>query len=170
MTTITMAIAVGVLFASGVYLLLQRSPIRLVLGLGLITHGVNLLLFSTSGLRRGLPPIIMDKAAFAGDISQFVDPLPQALILTAIVISFGVTSFMVALVNRRNALLDANGELVDTRGDPFTLVPEQATDAVAYSEDDYEFLEDTRAGQSFQQQAATKRPNSATTAKEKDVV
>lgn len=169
MTTITMAIAVGVLFASGVYLLLQRSPIRLVLGLGLITHGVNLFLFSTSGLRRGLPPIIMDKAAFAGDISQFVDPLPQALILTAIVISFGVTSFVVVLVNRRNALLDANGELVDTRGDPFTLVPAHGTAPAEYIEEDYEFLEYTLADEHRQQKAGA-APSSATSVQKKDVV
>ncbi len=169
MTTITMAIVVGVLFASGVYLLLQRSPIRLVLGLGLITPGVNLFLFSTSGLRHGLPPIIMDKAAFAGDISQFVDPLPQALILTAIVISFGVTSFVVVLVNRRNALLDANGELVDTRGDPFTLVTAREMAPANEVEEDYEFLEYTLADEQRQQKAVTV-PSSALTAQKKDVV
>jgi multicomponent Na+:H+ antiporter subunit C len=154
MTTISMAIAVGVLFASGVYLLLQRSPIRLILGLGLLTHGVNLLLFSTGGLRRGVPPIIMDKAAFAGDISQFVDPLPQALILTAIVISFGVTAFVVALVNRRNMLLNTAGELSETRGDPFSLRGEPVPTPADYREDDYEYLEDTLVGQYHQQPKA----------------
>ena len=170
MTTISMAIAVGVLFASGVYLLLQRSPIRLILGLGLLSHGVNLLLFSTSGLRRGVPPIIMDKATFRGDISQFVDPLPQALILTAIVISFGVTAFVVALVNRRNALLNADGELAETRGDPFTLRSQPAITATADIDDDYEYLEDTLADQYQRQQRATQQRTRAATTKEQALV
>lgn len=170
MTTISMAIAVGVLFASGVYLLLQRSPIRLLLGLGLLSHGVNLLLFSTSGLRPGIPPIITDKAAFAGDISQFVDPLPQALILTAIVISFGVTAFVVALVNRRNMLLNADGELAETRGDPFTLLVEPVLTPADYIEDDYEYLEDTIPDQHQQQQRAAPQRNRAATTKEQAIV
>lgn len=132
------ALVVGILFATGTYMLLQRSPIRLILGLGLLTHGVNLLLFSTGGLQRGLPPIIADKANFQGDISAFVDPLPQALILTAIVISFGVTAFIVVLVNQRNTLLrDMDGELP---GDPFALTP-IATPTGQPLDDDYEYLE-----------------------------
>lgn len=132
------AVVVGILFATGTYMLLQRSPIRLILGLGLLTHGVNLLLFSTGGLRRGLPPIIEDKATFQGDISAFVDPLPQALILTAIVISFGVTAFIVVLVNQRNALAEIHGGPLP--GDPFALEPMEPIKERP-PEDDYEYLE-----------------------------
>lgn len=134
------ALVVGVLFATGTYMLLQRSAIRLILGLGLLTHGVNLLLFSTGGLLRGLPPIVENKEAFQGDISAFVDPLPQALILTAIVISFGVTAFIVVLINQRNAIMDSTGETLPN--DPFALEPEPNRPQPA-PEDDYEYLEYT---------------------------
>ncbi len=134
------AVIVGTLFGTGTYMLLQRSPIRLILGLGLLSHGVNLLLFSTGMLRRGLPPIVADKANFHGNIGAFVDPLPQALILTAIVISFGITAFIVVLVNRRSALIHEEEEALP--GDPFALGPLTPQMAQA-GEDDYEYLEYT---------------------------
>lgn len=134
------AFIVAVLFSTGTYMVLQRSPIRLILGLGLLSHGVNLLLFSTGMLQRGLPPIVADKANFHGDIGAFVDPLPQALILTAIVISFGITAFIVVLINRRNTLV--HGEAETRPGDPFALLPASPQAAQA-AEDDYEYLEYT---------------------------
>lgn len=138
MTDLMLALMIGVLFGTGTYLLLQRTPIRLILGLALLSHGVNLLLLSSGHLRRGLPPIIADKSSFTGDISTFVDPLPQALILTAIVISFGVTAFMVMLINRRNALVNNQTEAVNAPNDPFALTaPLTTTD----TEEDYEYLE-----------------------------
>ena len=82
-----------------------RRPIKLLLGLGLLTHGVNLLIFSTAAKDSGLPPI-EDKATFAGNITPYVDPMPQALILTAIVISFGITAFIVMLINRRHTIME----------------------------------------------------------------
>ncbi len=132
------AVMVGMLFSTGTYMLLQRSPIRLILGISLLSHGVNLLLFSTGRLQRGLPPIVADKANFLGEIGTFVDPLPQALILTAIVISFGITAFIVVLINQRNMLVDSEAEALP--GDPFALLPisPQKLDVV---EDDYEYLE-----------------------------
>ena len=140
-----MALVVGVLFATGTYLILRRRPIRLILGLGLLSHGVNMLLFSLGGVERGLPPIVVDKAAFSGDISGFVDPLPQALILTAIVISFGVTAFTVVLVNRRHALAEAavaNVPIVESQKviDPFAPL-EHYTGGLDQNPDDYEWLE-----------------------------
>jgi len=114
----------------------------LILGIGLLSHGVNLLLFSTGMLRRGLPPIVADKATFQGEISTFVDPLPQALILTAIVISFGITAFIVVLVNRRSALVRNEADALP--GDPFALVPSTPAMNKA-AEDDYEYLEYTLA-------------------------
>jgi len=123
-------------------MVLQRSPIRLILGLGLLSHGVNLLLFSTGLLQRGLPPIIADKETFHGEIGAFVDPLPQALILTAIVISFGITAFIVVLVNRRSAIVRSEAESLP--GDPFALAPVSAQ-VSPLAEDDYEYLEYTLA-------------------------
>lgn len=86
-----MALAIGILFAVGVYLILSRSLLRIVLGTSLLTHGVHLLLLTMSGLKTGGAPIIGE------DGGAVVDPLPQALILTSIVISFGVTAFFFVL-------------------------------------------------------------------------
>lgn len=141
----TAAALVGVLFAAGTYLVLRREPIGVILGFSLITYGTNALLFSSSNLTRGIPPIIEDKEAFTGDISRFVDPLPQALVLTAIVISFGVTAFMVVLLNRRNQLMGAaaandpdNPALLN---DPFES-HSHFLDEVDRNTDDYEWLVD----------------------------
>ncbi|MBP1996319.1 Na(+)/H(+) antiporter subunit C [Paenibacillus eucommiae] len=89
-----MAVAVGLLFAVGVYLILSRSLLRIVLGTSLLTHGVHLLLLTMSGLKTGAAPLLGE------DAGRYVDPLPQALILTSIVISFGVTSFFFVLAYR----------------------------------------------------------------------
>lgn len=94
---VLLAVAIGVLFACAVYLLLRRNVVRLILGLTLLAHGVNLLIFAMSktGLRAGAPPI--DGQV---DPALMTDPIPQALILTAIVISFGITAFLLALAVR----------------------------------------------------------------------
>jgi multicomponent Na+:H+ antiporter subunit C len=146
MIGVLVALMVGVMFGTGAYMLLRREPINLILGLSLLSYGVNVLLFSTSTMRRGLPPIIGDKESFTGDIAPFVDPLPQALILTAIVISFGVTAFVVALVNRRNALLGENGPAdvpddPEVVNDPFAAVGHFLS-GLDSDPDDYEWLED----------------------------
>lgn len=92
---VTTALIAAVLVGSGVYLLLQRTLSRIVLGIALIAHAANLLLLLAGG-RAGSPPIV---GAFAeGD--RVADPLPQALALTAIVISFGITAFLLALAYR----------------------------------------------------------------------
>jgi multicomponent Na+:H+ antiporter subunit C len=90
-----LTLAIGVLFATGTYLVLRRSLLKVVIGFSLISHGTNLLLLTTGKLKRGDVPILGQGAQ-----GSYVDPLPQALILTAIVISFGVTAFMLALVYR----------------------------------------------------------------------
>lgn len=90
---------IGVLFSVGVYLILQRHLTRVLVGLGVMAHGVNLMLL-VSGGRPGKPPIIGESAA------EYADPLPQALILTAIVITFGVTAFLLALALRGWATAD----------------------------------------------------------------
>ena len=161
MGILLLAIVVGVLFATGTYLVLQRSPIKLILGLSLLSHGVNLLLFSTSGLRRGDPPIVADKAAFNGNIANFVDPLPQALILTAIVISFGFIAFTVVLMNRRNALTQtAQGRYQDEGAvvaSSLLYSPiEHYLSGLDDDPDDYQWLEYTLVDE-YKQRAAQRR-------------
>ena len=108
--TILMAGTAAALFSIGTYLVLQRKLSRIIIGLGLLTHGGNLLLI-TSG-RRGNPPIFG-----AGDpASSFSDPLPQALALTAIVITFAVTILLLALAYR-SWLLTSDDEVEDDVGD-----------------------------------------------------
>jgi len=107
--TIVMAAAAALLFGTGTYLLLQRKLSRIIIGLGLVTHGANVLLI-TSG-RRGDPPIIGE-----GDADRFSDPLPQALALTSIVITFAVTVLLLALAYR-SWLLTRDDEVEDDVGD-----------------------------------------------------
>jgi multicomponent K+:H+ antiporter subunit C len=88
---IIVAITVGVLTATGVYLLLRNRTFPVILGLILITYAVNLFLFASGGIAVDQPPVIKDDAA------GYSDPVPQALVLTAIVISFGMTALIVVL-------------------------------------------------------------------------
>ena len=149
MTTVLLAILVGVLFLAGTYLILRRGEIKLILGLALLSHGVNLLLFGTGGLRRGTLPILdKGQAITMADLVNYPDPLPQALILTAIVISFGITAFVIVLVNRRITLeYGVEGQIpatipeADTDGDGFAYTPDYYTYGLDPSEDDYEYLE-----------------------------
>jgi len=94
MTVFTAAL-VAVLFGAGVYMILQRTLTRVVLGLALLSHGANLLLLIVGG-SAGVAPLI---GRFTGD-DTVADPIPQALVLTAIVISFGMTAFLLALAFR----------------------------------------------------------------------
>lgn len=90
---ILMALVVGTLFTTGTYMLLRRSIVKLIIGLGLLSHGANLLLFTMGGLKQGAPPLLDPQNPAA----ELADPVPQALILTAIVISFGVMAFVLVL-------------------------------------------------------------------------
>ena len=99
-----MAFAVGALFAASIYMMLRRSIVKLVIGLILLSNAANLLIFTVSGLTRGLPPLVpagMDLPA-----GGWADPLPQALILTAIVIGFGVLAFAVVLIHRAYEVIE----------------------------------------------------------------
>ena len=87
------AIALGVLVASGIYLLLRARIFPVVLGLTLISYAVNLFLFAMGRLVTGAPAVI-------GKSAEFADPLPQALVLTAIVIGFAMTAFVLVLALR----------------------------------------------------------------------
>ncbi len=93
-----LAFVIGGLYTAGIYSMLRRSLVKLVLGLMFISHATNLLIFTAGGLTRGNPPLIRDQADMTA--SSFADPLPQALILTAIVISFGVTAFTLVMMQK----------------------------------------------------------------------
>lgn len=88
---VLVATAIGLLTASGVYLTLRPRSFEVILGLSLLSYAVNLFLFAAGRLAPGQPPII-DPAA-----TGYTDPLPQALVLTAIVISFGMTAVLAML-------------------------------------------------------------------------
>ncbi|WP_141433849.1 Na(+)/H(+) antiporter subunit C [Bacillus sp. 03113] len=90
---ILMAFVIGILFMTATYLMLSKSLLRIIIGTGLLSHGAHLLILTMGGLKRGASPLL-------GEHGPYVDPIPQALILTAIVISFGVTSFFLVLAYR----------------------------------------------------------------------
>ncbi|KXH78323.1 Na(+)/H(+) antiporter subunit C [Sporosarcina sp. HYO08] len=92
-----MSIIIGILFMAAVYLILSRSLLRIILGTGLLSHGAHLLILTMGGLGGTSPPVL------AEGVTDYADPLPQALILTAIVISFGVTAFILVLFYRTYA-------------------------------------------------------------------
>ena len=93
-----LAIIVGLLYAAGIYMMLRRSLVKLIIGLILLGNGANILIFLLGRIVKGKPPIIEDSAEVLAGI--YADPVPQALILTAIVISFGLQAFAIILVKR----------------------------------------------------------------------
>lgn len=98
MMELVFALAVGVLTASGVWLLLRPRTFQVIIGLSLLSYAVNLFIFGMGRLRVGAPPVL--ESTEAVDPALFADPLPQALVLTAIVITLAVTSFLLALIHR----------------------------------------------------------------------
>ncbi|GGC80361.1 hypothetical protein GCM10011512_03870 [Tersicoccus solisilvae] len=92
---VTLLLVMGVLYTCGVYLLLERSLTRVMLGLILITNATNLLLLTTAGVA-GRAPLVVSGV----DAREYTDPVPQALTLTAIVISFAVTAFLLGVIYR----------------------------------------------------------------------
>ncbi len=100
------AIAIGLLAACGVFLMLRARTFPLILGLTLLSYAVNLFLFASGRLTMDAPPLIRDGAAYT-------DPLPQALVLTAIVIGFGMTAYLVMLALR--ALAESGDDHVDAK-------------------------------------------------------
>lgn len=112
--TVLLAVTIGLLYAAGFYMLLRRSIVKLIIGLGLLGHAVNLLVFMAGRLTRGAPPVVpLGETALA---APYADPLPQALILTAIVIGFGVQVFAVVLIKRTYEVLgtDDLNKMVNT--------------------------------------------------------
>ncbi|WP_043929719.1 Na(+)/H(+) antiporter subunit C [Bacillus sp. EB01] len=94
-----MSVLVGVLFTIGTYLILSKNLLRIILGTSVISHAVNLLIITMGGLKTGGAPLL----GIGGD--TFTDPLPQALILTAIVINFATTALFLVLSYRAYRVL-----------------------------------------------------------------
>lgn len=86
-----MTIISGVLFTVGTYLILNKNLLRIILGLTLFTHATHLMLMAINGLKKGAAPLLGENA------DSYTDPIPQALILTSIVISFALTAFLLVL-------------------------------------------------------------------------
>ncbi len=95
---VPIAFLVGVLFASGLYLMMQRNLLRFVFGLLLLSGSVNVLIFTAGRLTRGLPPII--PGGLDAPVGAVANALPQAVVLTAIVIGFGLIVFTLVLLLR----------------------------------------------------------------------
>ncbi|MCM3213107.1 Na(+)/H(+) antiporter subunit C [Niallia taxi] len=91
---IIMIFVIGILFMCATYLMLSKSLLRIIVGTGLLSHGAHLLILTMGGLKKGAAPLLGENA------EAYTDPIPQALILTAIVISFGVTAFFLVLAYR----------------------------------------------------------------------
>lgn len=98
------AVLVGVLMAASVYLMLNRNFVRFIFGLTLLSHAANLLIFTSGGLTRGRTPLIAPGAAAPGP--GIANAVPQALMLTAIVISFSLLAFVLVLAFRTYQELD----------------------------------------------------------------
>lgn len=96
---LALAIVAGSLYACGLYLMLRRRLAQLIVGLGLLANGSNILIFAAAGVTRGQPPIVGDHADAAA-AAAFADSVPQSLILTSIVIGFGVLAFALVLAHR----------------------------------------------------------------------
>jgi multicomponent K+:H+ antiporter subunit C len=97
---LVIALAIGFLTASGVWLILRPRTYQLVIGLALLSYAVNLFIFSMGRLRVNAPPILADGNNV--DVTAYADPVPQALVLTAIVIGFATTAlFLVILIVSR---------------------------------------------------------------------
>lgn len=103
-----LALVIGVLTGCGVYLVLRARSFPVVLGLTLLSYAVNLFLFASGRLVIGQPPVI-------GATASYTDPLPQALVLTAIVIGFAMTAFVIMLSLR--ARVELGNDHVDGRSD-----------------------------------------------------
>jgi len=91
---ILLSILIGVLYAGGVYLILRRNIVRFIIGIIFLSNATNMLVFLSAGIVPGHPVFVKD---VPDKVNQMADPLPQALVLTAIVIGLGIVIFMMAL-------------------------------------------------------------------------
>ncbi|WP_090201480.1 Na+/H+ antiporter subunit C [Erythrobacter sp. HL-111] len=120
------ASGIGVLTAAGVYLTLRTRTFPVVLGIAMLSYAINVFLFAMGRLTVNRPPI------YGKDVAEYTDPLPQALVLTAIVISFGMTAFVVVLALR--AYLESGSDHVDDGPDE----PPPREDGLALPREDRE--------------------------------
>jgi len=90
-----LALGIGILASSGIWLLLRPRTYQVIIGLSLCSYAVNLFIFSMGRLRSGAPPIL---TSGAGSLADYADPVPQALVLTAIVIGFATTALFLVVV------------------------------------------------------------------------
>ncbi|WP_084473889.1 sodium:proton antiporter [Deinococcus pimensis] len=136
--TVLYGVITGVLAATGVYLLLSRTILRVVLGLAFVSYAANLAILGAGGLTLNAPPLLSLRG-------PHVDPLPQALILTAIVIGFGTTALLLTLAVRTyqatgrddvarfdDELNELGGDLDDPAADP-----EHPTNPEEFHPEDY---------------------------------
>ena len=107
-----LASVIGVLTAAGVYLLLRSRSFDVILGLTLLSYATNLLIFTAGRLRVGQPPVLRD--GIPADLASHADPLPQALVLTAIVIAFAMTAVTIVVAIRGRS--DNGSDHVDAGG------------------------------------------------------
>ena len=94
------SLAIGIMAGAGIYLLLRPRTFQVIIGLSLLGYAVNLFIFGMGRLQTGVPPIITP-----GSAAQYADPVPQALVLTAIVIGFAMTAFALVLALKARAEL-----------------------------------------------------------------
>ncbi|QQL45573.1 sodium:proton antiporter [Sulfuriroseicoccus oceanibius] len=94
---VIIALITGLLIGAGIYRLLGGAKIDIIIGLILISQGGNLIIFASGGLKHNAPALLTDEATNAASMA---DPLPQALVLTAIVIGFGILAFLLTLLTR----------------------------------------------------------------------
>lgn len=130
---VVLAFLIGGLFAIAIYLMLRRTVARVIIGLALLTNATNLLIFTVGGLTRAAPPLIpegQDRPTL-----PIADPMPQSLILTAIVIGFGVLAFMMVLAFRTTQVVVEDD--TDRMRATDALVPLEKTDlAEPYDEEE----------------------------------
>ena len=101
-----LAIICGVLTTCGIFCLLQRSLVKVVIGIMLLGQAANLIIFSAAGLTASRPALIPEGQKLM--TGEYADPLPQAIVLTAIVIGFGFTAFLLALIHRAYRTLNTD--------------------------------------------------------------
>ncbi|MDM9624070.1 Na+/H+ antiporter subunit C [Rhizobium sp. AC44/96] len=108
---LVLSVAIGVMTSCGVWLILRPRTYQVIIGLSLLSYAVNLFIFGVGGVKANVPPILGDGAA-----GHLADPVPQALVLTAIVIGFATTAlFLVVLLASRGL---TGSDHVDGRNEP----------------------------------------------------
>jgi multicomponent Na+:H+ antiporter subunit C len=125
-----LALTAGVLYATGVYLMLRRRLAQLMIGLSLLSNGSHVLILAAAGVTRGKPPLITETSISA---DQFADPVPQSLILTAIVIGFGVLAFALVLAHRVHG--STGSDDIDTIGSDSAKASSYRSDSAKASSD-----------------------------------